>query len=109
VGVFQQGDSLLHQTSVDRYVHFNKDVWRVVCARCGVLADDLGRYAAAYVESCMAKQECSLPSDVANGRLTWSDSQGHSLSDEQALAAWSTLLEWSAAGRAVDVVGLDGA
>jgi hypothetical protein len=105
----------VHQTSVDRYVRFNEDLWRVVCARCGVLADDLGRYGAGYVESYMAKRECVLPDDASQDRLAWTDSQGHSLSgghsrlqadppvaqalastDEQILSAWRGGMDWPA-------------
>jgi hypothetical protein len=91
----------VHQTSVDRYVYLNKDVWRVVCARCGVLADDLGRYTATQVESVMAMRNCSRIGDTSgHGRFSWSGSEGRSLSDEQALAAWSAGLQWSAADAA---------
>jgi hypothetical protein len=99
----------VHQTSIDRYVRLNKDIWRVVCARCGVLADDLGRYGAAYLGSLMAKRECLSLGAVTNDRLAWNDSHGNSLSDKQALDAWSDLLEWSTASDATVVEGLDGA
>jgi hypothetical protein len=54
----------VHQISVDRYVKANKDVWRVVCARCGVLVDDLGRYSSEFVEKYMAAKECAMPAQL---------------------------------------------
>jgi hypothetical protein len=50
----------VHQTSVDRYVKANKDVWRVVCQRCGVLADDLGKFGAAFTETFFSRKECAM-------------------------------------------------
>lgn len=49
----------MHQTSVDRYVKANEDVWRVVCESCGVLADDLGRSEASFVGNYLAMMKCS--------------------------------------------------
>jgi hypothetical protein len=80
----------VHQTSVDRYVHFNKDVWRIECAHCGVLADDLGKYEAAYFETIFAGKPCSLAGDTdAPDHFAWSGSDGPSESDEQALVGWT--------------------
>jgi hypothetical protein len=50
----------VHRTSVDRYVKANKDVWQVVCASCGVLADDLGMFGAAFVQEVMDRTDCPV-------------------------------------------------
>jgi hypothetical protein len=57
----------VHQTSVDRYVKANNDVWQVVCASCGVLADDLGMIGAAFVQEIMDRTECPFACLEANG------------------------------------------
>jgi hypothetical protein len=34
----------MHQTSRERYVKANKDVWEVRCDRCGLVGHDLDRF-----------------------------------------------------------------
>ncbi len=58
----------MHRTSVDRYVRFNEDVWRVVCERCGVVADNLGRSETPFVETYLAAKECG-PVATGDDRL----------------------------------------
>jgi hypothetical protein len=79
----------VHQIRVERYVKFNKDVWRVECGLCGIAADDLGINDAAQVASVLKRRMCGA---VVAGRgedLSRDGLHDLPLSDLQIVAMWA--------------------
>jgi hypothetical protein len=81
----------VHQIAVDRYVKFNKDVWRVECVLCGIAADELGINEASQVARVLARRICAqAPADGSGDRTTAGGVYGLSLSDQQIIAMWAS-------------------
>ena len=80
----------MHQMRVDRYVQFNKDVWRVECEQCGLAADGLSMNEAAQAASVLARRMCEAVVDVASWDGSQRDHLGDlPLTDEQIVAMWA--------------------
>ena len=79
----------MHQMRVDRYVKFNRDVWRVECSQCGMAVDDLGINEAAQVAQVLARRMCGSVVGGSADRAVRGDVQGLPLSDKQIIAMWS--------------------
>jgi hypothetical protein len=73
----------VHETAVDPYARFDRDVWRVACVQCGLAVDDLGFEEAGFVAEVMGRRMCG---PVVGGRAP-------SAIDEQTLSAWTGGLE----------------
>jgi hypothetical protein len=80
----------VHHIEVDRYVRYNKDVWRVECARCGIAVDDLGMHEAAQVARVLARRMCGAAVAGAHGDEFNQGGLRHMpLSDQAIVAMWA--------------------
>jgi hypothetical protein len=48
----------VHRTQVEHYVKASAELWRVVCAGCGMAVEDLGAIEASEVASVLGRRMC---------------------------------------------------